>query len=127
MENQNEYPLFPELTEQGKKEAQDLMIKFEKRLKERAVEIMKDITTDFYCDILNEVESDHWSNYRTKLLNALCDYNNKGKQGAHDFDRIRKAIYRKHKEDIVKDLNQDLLDEIKDLKRELRRSYENRF
>ena len=125
MENQNEYPLFPELTEQGKKEAQDLMNKFEQKLKEKALEVMEQITTDFYVDIVNEVESDHWTNYRTKLLNGLCDYsNNKSKHGNHDFDRIRKAIYENHKKEIVKDLNQDLLAEIEDLKRQLKRAYE---
>jgi len=124
MENQNEYTLFPELTEQGKQEAQDLMIKFEQKLKEKTVEVMKDITNDFYCDILNEVESDHWTNYRTKLLEGLCNYNNRTKYGKHDFDRIRKAIYENHKDEIIKDLNQDLLVEIEDLKRQLKRAYE---
>jgi len=124
MENQNEYPLFPELTEQGEQEAQDLMTKFEKKLKEKALEVMEGITNDFYSDILSEIESDHWTNYRTKLLNGLCNYSNKDKQGKYDFDRIRKAIYERHKEEIVKDLNQDLLAEIEDLKRQLKRVYE---
>ena len=124
MDNQNEYPLFPELTEQGKQEAQDLMTKFEKKLKEKALQVMKEITNDFYSDILSEIESDHWTNYRTKLLNGLCNYCNKDKQGKYDFDRIRKAIYENHKEEIVKDLNQDLLAEIEDLKHRLKRAYE---
>ena len=124
METQNEYPLFPELTEQGKQEAQDLMIKFEQKLKEKAVEAMKDITNDFYCDILNEVESDHWTNYRTKLLEGLCNYKNRTRHGKHDFDRIRKAIYENHKDEIIKDLNQDLLAEIEDLKHQLKQAYE---
>lgn len=124
MKNQNEYPLFPELTEQGKQEAQELMNKFEKKLKEKALEIMRDVASEFYCDILNEVESDHWTNYRSKLLKGLCNYSNKQKQGSYDFDRIRKAIYENHKEEIVKDLNQDLLAEIEDLKRQLKRAYE---
>lgn len=109
-----EYPFYPELTDQGKQQAQDLMIKFEETLKEKAIKIMSDFSTDFYCDVLHEIESDHWTNYRTKILNALCDYSNK-KHKYHDFDRIRKAIYRKHKTEIVKDLNQDLLEEIERL------------
>ncbi len=108
---------YPELTEQGKREAQDLMNKFEVNLKESAKNIIEEMTTDFYCDVLNEIESDHWTNYRTKILNAICDYGN-DENKSHDFDRIRKAIYRKHKEEIVKDLNQDLLKEIEDLKEE---------
>jgi hypothetical protein len=35
------------------------MNKFEQKLKEKALEIMGDIAGEFYCDILNEVESDH--------------------------------------------------------------------
>ena len=124
MENQNEYPLFPELSEQGKQEAQDLMNKFEKKPKEKALEIMGDISKDFYCDILNEVESDHWINYRTKIVAGLCDYSNKQRQGGYDFDRIRRSIYEKHKEEIIKDLNQDLLTEIENLKRQLKRAFE---
>ncbi|MFY7988745.1 MAG: hypothetical protein ACOVNP_07685 [Flavobacterium sp.] len=100
------------------------MNKFEQKLKEKALEIMGDIAGEFYCDILNEVESDHWSNYRSKLLNGLCNYSNKYKQGKYDFDRIRKAIYENHKEEIVKDLNQDLLAEIERLERELKQAYE---
>lgn len=116
MKDENKYPLFPELTEEGAQQAQELMNKFEKKLKETAVNIMEDITTDFYCDVLHEIEGDHWFNYRTKLLNAMSDYGNK-KHSPHDFDRIRKAIYKQHKDEIVKDLNQDLLEEIEHLKK----------
>ena len=122
-----EYPLFPELTEQGKIEAQNLMTKFEKRLKEKAIEIIKEITTDFYCDILNEIESDHWTNYRTKIVNGLSDYTNKHKSGSYDFDRIRKSIYRNHKSEIIKDLNQDLLQEIERLKSQLEQAYSSKL
>lgn len=124
MENQEEYPLFPELTEQGKQEAQELMIKFEIQLKEKALEIMSSITSEFYCNVLNEVESDHWTNYRSKILNGLCNYSNKNIQSSYDFDRIRRAIYDNHKEEILKDLNQDLLKKIEDLEFKLKKAYE---
>ena len=117
---------YPELTEQGKQQAQDLMIKFEKTLKESAINIISKFSEDFYCDVLHEVESDHWTNYRTKILNAICDYSNK-KDNSYEFDRIRKAIYRKHKDEIVKDLNQDLLKEISDLKEQLNQAFSRRF
>ena len=102
------------------------MIKFEKTLKESATKIISDFSTDFYCEVLHEIESDHWTNYRTKIVSAICDYSNK-KSMSYDFDRIRKAIYKHHKEEIVKDLNEDLLKEISDLKEQLKRSYESRF
>jgi hypothetical protein len=117
-----EYPLYPELTEQGKKEAQELINKFEANLKEQAIKIMEEITTDFYCNVLNEIESDHWINYRSKILNELCNYSNKSIQASNDYDRIRKSIYKHHKEDIIKDLNQDLLKEIEMLKKTIEMS-----
>ena len=117
---------YPELTDEGQQQAQDLMTKFEKTLKESATKIISGFSTDFYCEILHEIESDHWTNYRTKIVNAICDYSNK-KSKSHDFDRIRKAIYRSHKDEIDKDLNQDLLNEISNLKKQLERSYESRF
>ncbi len=119
----DEYHLFPELTEQGKAEAQNLMSVFESKLKDAAIEIIQGITTDFYCDILNEIESDHWTNYRTKIVNGLCDYSNQSKHGSYDFDRIRRAIYESNKEEIDKDLNQDLLLKIKELTKKLENSY----
>ncbi len=125
-DQEQEYPLFPELTEEGKKQAQDLMIKFDKLLVERAKDLMETITNDFYYDIANEVEGDHWTNYRNKLLDGLCNYDNKS-HSKHDFDKIRKAIYKNHKEEIVKDLNQDLLEEVKDLKKKLEDAYLSRF
>lgn len=115
-ETKEEYPFLPELTEEGKQQAQDLMTKFEKQLNQKAVEVIQSISEEFYFDILNEVESDQWQSYRSKIVNALCDYGNKANY-KHDFDRIRKAIYSKHKEEIVKDLNQDLLDKIKYLEK----------
>ena len=111
-----EYPLYPELTMEGSRQAQDLMTKFEKELKEKAVDVIEGITTEFYFDIVNEVESDQWDNYRSKIINGICDYSNKD-HSKHDFEKIRKAIYRKHKADIVNDLNQDLLKEIERLKK----------
>lgn len=115
-QQEKEYPLFPELNEQGKQEAQTLMNQFEATLKEKATELLKTFSTSFYCDILNEIESDHWQNYRTKIVNGICNYSNKNIQGTYDFDKIRKAIYESHKEEIDKDLNQDLLKEIERLK-----------
>ena len=118
----NEYPFYPELTDAGKQQAQDLMIKFEKTLKESATKIISEFSTDFYCEVLHEIESDHWTNYRTKILNALCNYTNKSKL-PYDFDRIRIAIFHAHKEEIVKDLNQDLVNQIKDLKEQIKKYY----
>jgi hypothetical protein len=111
----NQYPQYPELTETGKKQAQELMIKFEKELKESAIKIMQNITNEFYYDIVNEIESDQWSNYRSKILDYLKGY--KSGHCEYDFNTIRRAIYMNHKDEIVKDLNQDLLKKNDELRR----------
>lgn len=113
---------FPELTDEGRRQAQDLMTKFEIALKEKSLEIMEGITTDFYCNILNEVEGDQWTNYRTKILNHLCDYRNRS-ESRYDFDRIRKSIYENHKDEIIKDLNQDLVEKVEELTLRLDEAY----
>lgn len=120
MENQEFYP---ELTEEGKLIAQEIMTSFENKLKARAVELMQEMATDFYCNALQHIESDSWVNFRTQIVNAICDYSNREKTGSYDFDRIRKSIYSIHKEEIVKDLNQDLLKEIETLKGQLKEAY----
>ena len=104
----------PELNEQGQQEAQDLMNKFEKDLKQAALKIMEECSNTFYSDILSSIESDHWTNYRTKILNSICNYN-----GIRTYEaaRIRKAIYQEYKEEINKHLNQDLLRRIAHLEK----------
>jgi nitrogenase subunit NifH len=108
--------LYPELSEEGQKQVQDLMVKFEYKLKESATELMKSLAMDFYTDISHTVESDHWVNFRNKIVNGICDYTNKSNLG-YDYAKIRKAIYNEYRDEIVEDLNQDLLKEIEDLKR----------
>lgn len=114
MEQEPENQLYPTLTEDGKKESELLMQRFEKELNDHAVRIIRNITTDFYSGISYNVESDHWQNFRQKIVNGICDYRNSEKF-PYDFKRIRKAIYEEHKEAINNDLNQDHLKEIERL------------
>lgn len=100
-----EYPLYPELTEEGKQEAQRIMDSFKPKLKEMMEDVMRDLYTDVSC----YVESDHWTNYRNKILAGFAGYT-KGNHN-YDFKELRQAIYNNHKEAIVKDLNQDLVEE----------------
>lgn len=112
--------LYPELSQEGIQDLQKLMDKFEKNLNEFATDLIRNTTRDFYCNISPFIESDHWTNYRSQILSKLMDYGNE-EVGKDERDKIRRAIYRNHKEEIVKDLNQDLLKEIQDLKNELSR------
>ena len=119
------YPFFPELPEAGAVEAQELVDKFKKQLKKVANEVIGDL----YCDVACFIESDSWTNYRNKIMDGFRDYRNNKIQGAHDFKEIRQQIYKKFRDEIIEDLNQDMLEEIESLKkqveyeRELRRTY----
>jgi hypothetical protein len=116
MENQNEWTLFPELSYEGKKEAQTLMSKFEKSLQESAVKIMEQISDEFYVNVLNEIESDHWGNFRQKIVDGICDYKSNSKDLPYDFKKIRDAIFKENRQEIINDLNQDMLKEIERLR-----------
>ena len=104
------YPLYPELTEQGKIEAQGIMDSFKPKIKAVIDELMGDL----YCDVASYIESDSWTNYRNSLMDGFKGYN-RGRHSDYDFKELRQAIYKNHKEEIVKDLNQDMVEEIKKL------------
>lgn len=107
----DEYPLYPELTEDGKKEAQLCVNKFKELFLKAADECMGDI----YTDVITHIESDSWTNYRNFLMQGLTDYSNKEKHGKYDFKRIRRAIYDEFRDEIIHDLNQDMLKKIEDM------------
>jgi hypothetical protein len=76
----------------------------------------EDVLRDLYCDVAVFIESDSWTNFRTKLMAGFKNYNNGKIQADYDFAEIRKQIYKEFKEDIIKDLNQDMVKEIEVLK-----------
>ena len=102
-----EYPLFPQLTKQGEEEAQKIMDAFKPRLEK----LMEEVMSDLYTDVSYYVESDHWSNYRNALMDGFKGYTGGKKCHAYDYKELRQAIYVNHKEEIIKDLNQDLIEE----------------
>lgn len=108
----NEYPLYPELTEQGKLEAQKIMDSFKTKL----VKLMEEVLCDIYTDVSYYVESDHWSNYRNALMDGFKGYHDGKPNHEYDYKELRQAIYNNHKEEIVKDLNKDLVEENERLK-----------
>ena len=107
-----EYPLYPELTEQGKEEAQRIMDSFKPRL----AKLMDEVMGDLYVDVVAYVDSDSWTNYRNDLMDGFKGYKNGSDNHGHDFKELRQAIYANHKEEIIKDLNQDLVGEVEKLK-----------
>jgi hypothetical protein len=118
-----EYPLYPELSEEGAKEAQALIASFTVALRKAADEAISDL----YANILPYIESDSWTNFRNDLMDGLQNYDNKRIQGEYDFRKIRQAILKNHREEIINDLNQDMVKEIEDLKEQLARERERRF
>ena len=118
-----EFPLYPTLSEDAKKEAQLVMDRF----KEKMVELCKDALGELYCDVSMYVESDHWQNYRNKIMDGMRDYNNRKVQAEWDFKDIRKQIFKEHRKEMIPDLNQDLVEEVESLKRQIKYMQESRY
>jgi hypothetical protein len=119
-ELKKQYPLFPELSEQGGIEAQNLIDKFKKQLIEASKDIVDNIAGELYCDVLPYVESDAWTNFRNDMLSGFRNYDNRKIQNEFDFKEIRQEIYKEFREDIIKDLDQDNLKEIEQLKEQIK-------
>ena len=109
-----EFPLYPELSEKGKQEAQDLIDGVKKKLSK----LMEDVLGEIYVDVVSHIESDSWGNFRNHIMDGFKDYNTRFKQGEYDFKEIRKKIYEDFHDDIIKDLNQDLVNENAQLKKD---------
>ena len=111
-ERQDEYPLYPKLSEAGQQEAQQLIDSFKTALKTAAEEVISNL----YCDVIFYIESDSWANFRNELMDGLRNYANRRVQGEYDFKQIRQQIFEDFKDEIIKDLDQDNLEKIKELK-----------
>ena len=108
----SEYPLYPKLSEEGEKEAQKLIDAFKAKITEIAEETIQEL----YTDVALYIESDSWGNFRNEIMDGFRNYDNRKIQGEYDFKEIRQSILKNHKDEIIKDLNQDSLEEIKTLK-----------
>lgn len=116
-----DYPLCPELTEQGKKEAQRIMDSFKPVITKLVTEAVEAVMSDLYCNVSFYVESDHWENYRLTLLDGFKNYKRGESNHEHDFDKLRRAIWQNHRDEMIKDLNQDLVNENQELREEIKR------
>jgi hypothetical protein len=120
MKEANKYPLYPELSEDGNKEAQELMDKFKVKAKKVLDELLDDYLGTVYCNLLPSIESDSWINYRNTMMEGFKNYDNRLIQNKYDFKEIRQQIYKQFKTEIDKDLDQDNLDRIKELEDQLK-------
>jgi len=113
-----EYPLFPTLTEAGEIDAQVLINSFKKEL----IECANDAIGSLYVNISRYIESDAWTNMKDELMDGLTNYSNReGEHGDYDFKKIRQSMLKEYRDDIIKDLNQDMVEEIKELKEQIER------
>lgn len=111
----DEYPLYPRLSPDGEKEAQLLFDGF----KAKMAKICEETLEQLYCDVATHIESASWTNFRNDLLSGLRNYGNRKVQADYDFAQIRRAIFEEFRAEIISDINQDLLKEVEDLKKQL--------
>jgi len=115
MKDLKEYPFYPELPEAGQLEAQVLMDKFKANAKKVLDDLLDDYLGTVYCSLCPEIESDSWQNYRNTIMDGFRNYKNSELHRRYDFAEIRKQIYKEHKVEIDKDLDQDNLKKIAEL------------
>ncbi len=113
--NETNYPLYPELSEEGQKEAVQLIESFKSQLKKAAEETIESL----YVDIMDYIESDSWNNFRNQIMSGFRNYDNRKIQNEYDFKNIRTEIYKEFRSEIIVDLNQDLINENEDLKKQI--------
>ena len=105
-----EYWDCPQLGEQGEAEAQALIDSFKQRLASAAEETIGEL----YCNMAFFIESDSWENFRSRVIDQIRNYSDMRISSAYDARMVRKAILRHHRDEIIEDLNQDLLKEIRE-------------
>lgn len=110
------YPLYPRLSEEGVKEFEAVIEQFKKKM----VRVAEEAIGDLYTDLSMHIESDHWTNYRNKIVAGFRRYDCGQADRRINFRELREAVYREHRDELIADLNQDLVDENERLKRQLR-------
>lgn len=111
----DKYPLFPTLSEEAQKEAVELVEDFKQKLEG----VAKDAIRKLYTDIVPYIESDSWANFRNQLLAGFRNWGNKKIQGEYDFNEIRKGIFTQFRDDIMKEMPEELVAENESLKKEI--------
>ena len=114
-EKEKQLTLYPELSEKGNNEAIELLKKFQETIRVKADEVFRDL----YCEHTHFIETDSWTNYRTTILDGLKNYSWAKNQLSYDYKRIRRAMFEEYRDEIINDLNQDLLETIKEKDREI--------
>jgi len=105
------------LTEEAAEEAQLLLNDFKNKFEA----IAKEVLSQLYTDVTQFIDSDAWLNFRNDMMDGMRDYPNVKIHALYNFKAIRAQIYKEHREEIIADLNQDHLDKIADLEKQVER------
>jgi hypothetical protein len=71
-----------------------------------------EILGEVYVNCMPYIDSDSWQNFRNHVVEWIRGYR---ELPGHDAKQVRESILKHHREQIIADLNQDLLNRIKDL------------
>lgn len=110
------------LPELAKIEAQFFLDQFKKKL----LGICEDVIGDLYVNIMPYIESDSWSNFRNQVVSELQGYGKGKLVSKYEIELIRRSLLDNYRDEIIKDLSQDMLKEIERLKKEIERLEEMR-
>ena len=122
-EREERYPLYPSLSDKAAEEAQTLLENFKEQLKKAA----NDALDDIYCNVVNHIESDSWTNFRNAFSEGVADYKHSKLADKGLIERTRRSILKHHRDELINDLNQDLVEEIAELKAKLKQYKEWHF
>lgn len=114
-----QFPQYPELTEDAELLAQKFIDSKKDHLKKLIKEVSEEVLGDIYTDVATWIKCDSWSNFRQQIIDFVCDYGRLREHYSWDAQKIRKRIFQEYKEELIEDLNQDNLEEIKRLKEDI--------
>ena len=112
----NDPTLYPELSEAGALEAQALMDKFKQGL----IKLADEALGHMYTEIVHDIGSDSWTNYRNDMVDGMKDYQNSKSSMRYEMKGIRAKILEDHREEVINDLNADLVEENEKLKERIK-------
>ena len=108
---------YPELSEAGKKEAEQFIDRFKSKMKDVCEEVLGEV----YVDLMPWIETDSWQNYRNAVQHAVeREYFSKPKELLESEEywaqKCRAAFYREYKDELVNARVRDLEKEVEKYK-----------
>jgi hypothetical protein len=108
------------LSERGAEEAQAVIDDLKSQAKEALGKIVEDVIGEAYTNVSTWIDSDSWHNHRQNVVESVCGHGSRSGLTETENRKIREAILEHHRDELIHDLNQDALAEIKSLKQDLR-------